>query len=605
MKGSGQMEIWERNLEVLRQISPQLAQEVSRVRPSGQVEVVTAKNGQPVLRVRGITLHSRYDPTREGEEWAQSQPEGPAGEPLVVFGLGLGYHILPLVAQGRAVTVVEPSLEVMRLTLERVDLRPLLARGGLVREWPGRPPGRAQLAVHQPSVRLQREAAADLRQRWARGADSGPASAPQRAAEGAARRILVISPLSGGTYPIAQYCTRAFIRLGHTAEMLDHAPFHPAYEAMDVIARTPEANVKLKKGLLTVLAQGILAKVAEFDPELVLVLPFAPLDPQLLRTLRGQGRQVAYWFVEDFRVFGFWRELAPEVDHFFVIQEEPFVTELKKIGVRHPVLLPLAADPEVFRPLELTPAEQEEYGSEVSFVGAGYGNRRQVFSALTDLDFKIWGSEWDLTGPLGGHIQRQGARIAPEECVKIFRASRINLNLHSSPFHQGINPEGDYINPRTFDLAAAGAFQLVDIRRQLPRYFVPGEEVAVFRSLAELRELIRYYLDRPEERARMAARARQRLLTEHTYEHRMTRVLAQVFGEGAGQGLPSSSGALEGPSPGVEPLDDWLARVPVEHRGSLEGLAAYIEAGEGELTSPEAILLFLNEFYQGLQRGRL
>ena len=44
------------------------------------------------------------------------------------------------------------------------------------------------------------------------------------------------------------------------------------------------------------------------------------------------------------------------------------------------------------------------------------------------------------------------------EAVKIFNASRINLNLHSSPYHLGINPEGDYVNPRTFDLAAAGPF---------------------------------------------------------------------------------------------------------------------------------------------------
>jgi spore maturation protein CgeB len=148
-----------------------------------------------------------------------------------------------------------------------------------------------------------------------------------------------------------------------------------------------------------------------------------------------------------------------------------------------------------------------------------------IFQGLLDFDVKIWGSDWNLNSPLGPFIQKQGARISEEEAVKIFNASRINFNLHSSPYHLGINPEGDYVNPRTFDLAAAGAFQLVDVRGQLPEFFMPEEEVATFQTLAEARVKIDHYLAHEEDRRRVAEKGRERCLRDHTYCVRLTQAL--------------------------------------------------------------------------------
>jgi hypothetical protein len=47
-----------------------------------------------------------------------------AGQPLVVFGLGLGHHVLPLLQEDREIWVVEPSAAVARLALEHQDLFP-------------------------------------------------------------------------------------------------------------------------------------------------------------------------------------------------------------------------------------------------------------------------------------------------------------------------------------------------------------------------------------------------------------------------------------------------------------------------------------------------
>src|SRR5262249_3334241 len=162
--------------------------------------------------------------------------------------------------------------------------------------------------------------------------------------------------------------------------------------------------------------------------------------------------------------------------------------------------LPCAAEPQVHRPLTLGAAERAEWGGPVGFVGAGYHNRRLAFRTLVDLGLRIWGSEWENAGVLGGAVQRAGARIGVDDAVRVFNATDVNLNLHSSTYVDGVDPRGDFVNPRTFEIAAAGAFQLVDQRALLPPLLAPGAEVAGFADAGELRERVRSWLPRPPAR---------------------------------------------------------------------------------------------------------
>ena len=146
--------------------------------------------------------------------------------------------------------------------------------------------------------------------------------------------------------------------------------------------------------------------------------------------------------------------------------------------------------------MTLTPEERERYGADVSFAGSAYLNRRHTLAALTDCGLRVWGPEWQKT-PLAGVTAEGGRRFTLEEMAKISAATRINLNLHSAEHVSGLDPDPDYVNPRTFELAACGAFQLVDARDPLPDLFT-AEEVATYTSVPQLRELIAHYLPRAE-----------------------------------------------------------------------------------------------------------
>ncbi len=591
------MTAWTKNLSVLSRVNPKLAQTISEAQTPEDYRILPSRQGAPYLQAGRQRLHSSYDPGREGEEWRRGQNlEGT--EPLVIFGLGLGYHLLPLFQDKRAVYVVEPCPAVARLALATHDLTPLLAANSLrvgrdFRDLP-RP---ARLLAYGPSRRL----APDLYDRLAAFLSGEPEKQGHL-------RILVVSPLYGGSHPIARYAARGFKQLGHDAKLLDFAPFYPAHQALPEMTREESAFNKLSREWLKFLGEVLLSKVRDFRPDLVFCLAQAPVDPVLVQALKAEGVLVAYWFVEDFQVFPYWQELAPAVDVFFTLQREPFWEELQRVGARHAVFLPLAADPEIYRPLSLTPAERGSYGAALAFVGAGYRNRQEFFRGFLDLDFKIWGSDWNLSSPLGHLVQNQGARVSEDEAVCIFNASLINLNLHSSPFHPGINPDGDYLNPRVFDLAAAGAFQLVDRRSQLPEFFQPEEELATFSHLTEAREKISYFLAHEEERRNIADRGRERCLKDHTYARRMQEALDIIedLHPGVLSRRPSPMKPLEllrRQFPAEHPVQAVLARAPQEI-AELGDLVEHLKAGEAPLSEPEAMLWLLHEFSEGLQRGR-
>lgn len=589
------MNFWEKNLKVLQQVAPDLAATLAATAVPEDHQALPSRAGPPYLQVGKQRLTSSYDPVKEGRDWANSLG-GDAAEPLIVFGLGLGYHILPLLAQERPLWVVEPSAAVARLALEHQDLTALLARNGLRLGSGCRGlPRTARLVEHTPTRRLHPGPHRRL-VRFLAGEEGelGPL------------RILVLGPLYGGSHPIARYTARGFRELGHETEFLDFAPFHAGYQALARITQDQRAEHKLKQELLRLLGETILARVRDFKPDLVFALAQSPLAPPLLQALKAEVPLVAYWFVEDFQVLTYWQDLAPAVDVFFTLQKEPFFSELKRRGVKNYACLPLAADLEAYHPLDLSPEEKRRFGAALAFVGAGYYNRRQFFQGLTDFDFKIWGSEWVLNSPLGPHIQNQAARVSEEDSVKIFNASRINLNLHSSPFHAGINPQGDYLNPRVFDLAACGAFQLVDWRSQLPEFFTPDKELATFTSLAEAREKISYYLAHEDERLRLAAAARERVLREHTYAHRLATALEIIQDLHPGtlpqrQPLEQAAPQVQAGFPPDHPVQALLDSLPEGVSADLEGLVSQVKESSEPLTEPEAILWFLHEFRRGLQ----
>ncbi len=595
------MDFFPTNHAVLTQRVPAVAQRLSTASPADGVEVLQSRTGDPVFRVRDMTLHSLYDPQGEARQWAALLPD--ATPACVVLGFGNGYHLEGLHAP--SVLVVEPDLGLLRRALEVRDLTGVLrqvellcpataqqAMDQLVQRLGTQP---VTVLVHQPSLRLQPAFFNELAERL---------EARRRLTE-FRLKILLVYPIYGGSLPIAQYCSRALQALGHEVDVFDSSQWYGMYQFMQRVT-DQEPHVRQLQGLVAnVLAEAVVARALSWEPDLLFALAQAPLSESALARLRKFEIPTAFWFVEDFRVMPYWERVGPLYEHFFCVQQGELMRQLHAKGGASVHYLPMACAPDAHKPLPLTAEERQEYGSDVSFVGAGYYNRRNFFPGLLDFDLKIWGSDWEGCTPLKSVLQRGGARISTEDSVKIFNASPINLNLHSSTYHEGVNPHGDYVNPRTFELAGCGAFQLVDQRTLLPDLFKVGEEVVCFATLQEARQLIAYYLTHSAERQAIAAQSRARALQDHTYEQRMQAMLEIVFqrhhrrfaenrsAEHTAQHLSSKAGE-------DEDLRQLLGGFQPHERINLDSIVGRIRTGQGELSDAELTFLFMKEFQKSL-----
>ncbi len=511
-------------------------------RPSMVTEIEAADGGM-VLMVGGQTQASRRDPRREAEAWltrARAENAGAWSGRLVLFGLG-GPWPMALILEERPLAVYEPDPGVLQAILRRHDFsRHLAAPAGrgllILTPWDlARNPEQvrgATVLVHPPAQRRAAAQLANLR-RLAAGGRRGLASGTNRPLT-----IMVVPPLSGGSLPVASSLARAVEAGGHT---LHHLDWPARFREMEQTAhRTPGAEAgRLIARLFEEAGQTALQAASDGAPDLILALAQAPLDAPNLARLREAGEApLAFWLVEDVRLFGYVAEVAPAYDALFHIQEGLIEDRLRDWGLGRAAYLPLAADPDLFRPL---PEDfPNAFRADLSFMGAGYPNRRRLLADLASgywsrtgrpaESFRIFGSGWAGADPaLRPHLFEGGRRVSLAENALIYAGGQVNLNLHSSALPRpGFEPGSRFVNPRTFEIAAAESFQIVDHRPLLPPLFAAGRELAVAESPADLPDLIDHYLGRPEERQAMGRAARERVLAEHTYGHRLDHILASL-----------------------------------------------------------------------------
>lgn len=575
-------------------------------------EITPARNGNPTVKCGGAFLHSSYDPVREARETVARLDWKP-GRPVIVLGFGLGYHVEALLERARQsgstpeIHVIEWNEDLFRMAREARDLSAtlsdthvqvvrssrdierskeligLLSRQALVFIPPGLAKARPDL--HNEIVETLNRL--NLRTRLGK----------------VRLKIMVVSPLYGGSLSTSVYVADAFKALGHHVEFMKFDAYQHAMAHVDDVTSQTTLRNYLHNQLCHFLSELCLARCQEWKPDLVFALAQSPLVPAAFRRMREMGIPTAFWFTEDFRLFPYWKDVAPACDYFFTIQKGAFFEELKKVTSNRYGYLPQACAPAVHRPIDLTPEERSKYGSDVSFMGAGYYNRQTFLLGLMHHDLKIWGTAWDPDSVLIRCVQDQARWLETGDVVRIYNASTINLNLHSSTYHEGVNPNGDFVNPRTFEIAAIGAFQLVDRRELLSELFEEGTEIVTFSDLREAQEKIDYYLAHEPERRAIAQAGQARARADHSFERRLESALDMILqwdyakfahrleGQTAVQRLLEQAA-------GDPELTSLLQRY--EDRGDVgfKDIVQDIQARNGELNDTEMVFLLLDQLWQ-------
>ncbi|UQZ80978.1 Spore protein YkvP [Paenibacillus konkukensis] len=279
-------------------------------------------------------------------------------------------------------------------------------------------------------------------------------------------------------------------------------------------------------------------------PDLLLVFHALFMPRHRLSQLKRAAAQTAVWFTDDPYYSDWSKEIAVHFDFVFT-QDRNSVQRYERLGCKRVYHLPLAADTSVFHPVKVP----DSYASDLCFIGSAFWNRvrffEQIIARLEDKKVTILGLWWDrLKAPEGSHVMLSRSHgdegwISSEEAVRYYNGAKIVLNIHRSiddPFNQNSSAlDAHSINNRTFEIAACGAFQLLDIRKDLGEYYTPGKDIIPFASVEECVRLINLYLSKDRKRRAIAERARRRTLSEHTYGKRIEALL-KAIGLAAGEG---------------------------------------------------------------------
>jgi hypothetical protein len=257
------------------------------------------------------------------------------------------------------------------------------------------------------------------------------------------------------------------------------------------------------------------AALREHLPDLVLTLGAELPPPEAVGELRMiHPSPWALWWHSDAGQLPSW-EAVKAVDRTWVTSADLVA---KVPGVRY---LPHGCDPSVHRPLR----SRDEYRANVVFVGDATPRREALVTEVLECGVAVWGAGWRRTR-LKDYCR--GEMLEVEEYVRAYAGATVALNFHREG-PEGEVPSSSGCNARTFELAAMGIAQVVDARADLPALFDEGSEVLTFTDPADLKGMVKELVSDHARAEELGHAARRRALGEHTYMHRLSLVLAEMF----------------------------------------------------------------------------
>ncbi|MDD3269396.1 MAG: glycosyltransferase [Syntrophomonadaceae bacterium] len=167
-----------------------------------------------------------------------------------------------------------------------------------------------------------------------------------------------------------------------------------------------------------------------------------------------------------------------------------------------------------------------QYNHDIIFIGNNYDYHPARVMGLYNLvspllagnyDIKIYGNDWWLdTSKFFSILPRHYGGIMPNEDLPSACASaRIVLGLHS------VDNSLTMMSMRTFEILGSGGFHLTQWTPAIEHLFVNHHHLVWSKSDAETVELVNFYLNHPDERARIARQGQQEVYEKHTYHRRI------------------------------------------------------------------------------------
>jgi spore maturation protein CgeB len=281
------------------------------------------------------------------------------------------------------------------------------------------------------------------------------------------------------------------------------------------------------------LNKKVLQQVKDFHPNILWIDNKSFIFGSTLRKLRAidrtlqlvnvvtddpNGKYRAHWRLT--------RSTAKLFDWHFVQRPEN-IEDFKAWGSPNVDFCFRSFDPDFHRKIELSEHDREKYHTKVGFIGT-YEEEREAFIGYlieNGIPVQVTGDGWPK-GRLWPIIENnyRGASVYGEEYIKTINGMDIALHF----LRKGNRDQQD---SRTFEIPACGSFMVAERSPLHEQFFNEDKEVVLFGSKEELLEKVKYYLDHPVEREKIAAAGHIRaLISGYDHANRLKSILNKVLG---------------------------------------------------------------------------
>ena len=273
-------------------------------------------------------------------------------------------------------------------------------------------------------------------------------------------------------------------------------------------------------------------RALRFQPDWVFVVSGMYFHPNVFVMLKRAGLRVAVLLTESPYDEEKEAKILPFVDIAWT-NERTSVDRLRQAsGNRHVYYLPHAYDPLRHRPGERE-GDSALPAHDVVFVGTYFQERIEALSAVdwSGIDLGLYGETTPI--PSRSHLRRyiRGGVTDNATAAALYRRATIGLNLHRTSKGFGRNAprieHAESLNPRAYELAASGCFQLCDWR--LEAFEIFGTSIAFTTPMwGPLDMSIRHSLNQSGAyRQGMAERAQQ-AVQGHTFDARAAQIVCDM-----------------------------------------------------------------------------
>ena len=210
--------------------------------------------------------------------------------------------------------------------------------------------------------------------------------------------------------------------------------------------------------------------------------------------------------------------LIPEYDAYLSFTGGPALRELEEtFGAKQAIAFFCSVDPDLYQ----QKVERAEFRCDLSYRGTYASDRQGKLMALLDgaaallpdRRFLVAGPRYPQSTIWQPNVDRL-IHVPPSDHPAFYSSCRFTLNLtRNDMIEAGYSP-----SVRLFEASACGAAIISDNWAGLAEFLTPGEEILLPQDAYEVGDILEHM---PEaERRSVGRRARNRILAEHTSDHR-------------------------------------------------------------------------------------